>query len=77
MDTDIVDKLSVRQASQILQMDQSQTYRLFKENRIRNYKDESNDRNYTTRSDLLTFLNRKIPNDFKVVEKDADQISLS
>lgn len=77
MDTDIIDKLSVRQASQILQMDQSQTYRLFKENRIRNYKDESNDRSYTTRSDLLTFLNGKIPNDFKVVEKDADQISLS
>ncbi len=77
MVTDIIDKLSVRQANQILQMDQSQTYRLFKDNRINNYKDESNDRSYTTRSDLLTFLNKKIPNDFKVVEKDADQISLS
>jgi hypothetical protein len=43
MSTDETNKIYVREASQVLEMDQSQTYKLFKENRIRNYRDESTD----------------------------------
>ena len=75
MSTDETNKIYVREASQVLEMDQSQTYKLFKENRIRNYRDESTDRSYTTRSDLLTFLNSKVPTYCKVREENADQVS--
>ena len=64
-------KVFVKDAAQILEMDQSQTYKLFKENRIRNFQDEKTKRNYTTRSDLVEFLNTRIPSGFQVIENET------
>ena len=74
-DNSQTEKIYAKQTAQILELDQSQIYTYFKENRIKNHVDETPNRNFTTRGDLLDFLNAKIPSDYKVVENTEEQVS--
>lgn len=63
--------LTIKDTASVLEVDTSQVYRLFRDNKIIHNLDK-NGNLYTKKANLIEFLNGKLPSGFSVVEEQSD-----